>query len=531
MTEDLHRVRARAGQQPRRPHGAAPGRGRRAGRHPRADGAAPSRRSTRPTRSVGRTSPTTSTPSSSPRARTRRARCSSGRWRSRTPSTGSATCGGDRAPSTSTSSPSATSSSTSRTCRCRTRGPRERAFVLVPWLDVDAAAALPGSGPVAALLEQPGHAPAYDVAPTSTSSCRSGARRMRPTRVATLFALLVGTAALAWGVLQISVEPRRDAAAADLDRSGRRRRHRRGRAADGAGAAVAAGPAGEATAPAGDGPAGGAGQGERPRRPAASAGSTPATWWRCCPGWTSSRGGTARVICLVALLAAVALSAAGLMARAALPGAAVRRRRRPAGLARLTRLRRSGPGRARPPRGRRRVTSDSTDRRSASCSVAGVRTPTYRSPSSTATQPASCCSISANAVFRFAPTGTQASIRRARSATVAVAGLVGGHPAVQPVVVVQHDGPPRAGGAATTRSASASRSVDVHDRRVLEVGRVDRGDREPLEPAVGADEARRRSRSPASPAAGRARRTARGGRPRRRPRCGRPSAPPRRGRG
>ncbi len=29
----------------------------------------------------------------------------------------------------------------------------ERAFVLVPWLDVDAAAALPGDGPVAALLE------------------------------------------------------------------------------------------------------------------------------------------------------------------------------------------------------------------------------------------------------------------------------------------------------------------------------------------------------------------------------------------
>ncbi len=31
-----------------------------------------------------------------------------------------------------------------------------RAFVLVPWLDVDAAAELPGSGPVAALVEQLG---------------------------------------------------------------------------------------------------------------------------------------------------------------------------------------------------------------------------------------------------------------------------------------------------------------------------------------------------------------------------------------
>ena len=34
--------------------------------------------------------------------RTRRAPCSSGRWPSRTPSTGCARCGGDRAPSTST---------------------------------------------------------------------------------------------------------------------------------------------------------------------------------------------------------------------------------------------------------------------------------------------------------------------------------------------------------------------------------------------------------------------------------------------
>jgi 2-amino-4-hydroxy-6-hydroxymethyldihydropteridine diphosphokinase len=32
----------------------------------------------------------------------------------------------------------------------------ERAFVLVPWLDVDAAAELPGAGPVAALIERLG---------------------------------------------------------------------------------------------------------------------------------------------------------------------------------------------------------------------------------------------------------------------------------------------------------------------------------------------------------------------------------------
>ena len=102
MTEDRAPGRARARQQPGRPAGAAPGRGRRAGRHPRARRCWPSRRSTRPTRSAARTSPTTSTPSSSPRAALAARRCSSGRWRSRTPSTGSATCGGDRAPSTST---------------------------------------------------------------------------------------------------------------------------------------------------------------------------------------------------------------------------------------------------------------------------------------------------------------------------------------------------------------------------------------------------------------------------------------------
>ena len=49
---------------------------------------------------------------------------------------------------------SVTWSSTSPTCSCRTRGPRERGFVLVPWLDVDAAAELPGAGRVADLVER-----------------------------------------------------------------------------------------------------------------------------------------------------------------------------------------------------------------------------------------------------------------------------------------------------------------------------------------------------------------------------------------
>ena len=41
----------------------------------------------------------------------------------------------------------------------------------------------------------------------------------------------------------------------------------------------------------------------------------------------------------------------------------------------------------------------STERRRAACSDSGVSTPRNRSPSSTATQPASSCSIVANAVF------------------------------------------------------------------------------------------------------------------------------------
>ncbi len=62
---------------------------------------------------------------------------------------------------------------------------------------------------------------------------------MRPTRVSTLVALLVGTAALAWGALRISVNRGGHAAGADLDRAGRRRVTRRRRAADGRRAAVA----------------------------------------------------------------------------------------------------------------------------------------------------------------------------------------------------------------------------------------------------------------------------------------------------
>ena len=44
-------------------------------------------------------------------------------------------------------------------------------------------------------------------------------------------------------------------------------------------------------------------------------------------------------------------------------------------------------------------TSPSTERRSAACSDSGVSTPRNRSPSSTATQPASSCSILAKAAF------------------------------------------------------------------------------------------------------------------------------------
>jgi hypothetical protein len=71
----------------------------------------------------------------------------------------------------------------------------------------------------------------------------------------------------------------------------------------------------------------------------------------------------------------------------------------------------------------------------------------------------------------------------------AVAGLVGGEPAVQVLVVVEDDGPPdaqrpqRLGG-------RGDPVVEVYDGRVLEVGRLDRRDGEPLEAAVAPDEAR-----------------------------------------
>ena len=60
-----------------------------------------------------------------------------------------------------------------RPAACRTRGRAERAFVLVPWLDVDPAAALPGQRSGRRPAASTWTAPAYAAAPTSTSSSRS----------------------------------------------------------------------------------------------------------------------------------------------------------------------------------------------------------------------------------------------------------------------------------------------------------------------------------------------------------------------
>ena len=100
------------------------------------------------------------------------------------------------------------------------------------------------------------------------------------------------------------------------------------------------------------------------------------------------------------------------------------------------------PGRRR----RSRATVPSTERRRAACSDSGVRTPRNRSPSSTATQPASCCSIVENARL-------QRRVRRhprlhapgGRADRARPGGPLGGQPAVQVLVVVEDDGPARAG--------------------------------------------------------------------------------------
>ena len=87
--------------------------------------------------------------------RTRRGPCSSARWPSRTPSAGVAgRAWGPRTLDVDVVAVGDLEVATSRTSCCRTRGPHERAFVLVPWLDVDPAAELPGAGPVAALVER-----------------------------------------------------------------------------------------------------------------------------------------------------------------------------------------------------------------------------------------------------------------------------------------------------------------------------------------------------------------------------------------
>jgi hypothetical protein len=57
-----------------------------------------------------------------------------------------------------------------------------------------------------------------------------------------------------------------------------------------------------------------------------SAASTPATCWCCSPGSSIASRRDRSVLCLVALLASVGLSVAGLAAGAGLPGAAVRHR-------------------------------------------------------------------------------------------------------------------------------------------------------------------------------------------------------------
>ena len=77
----------------------------------------------------------------------------------------------------------------------------ERAFVLLPWLDADPDAALPGHGPIADLLT------GLDMqgSPTPRGPVPApGAGPVRPTRLSTLIALLLGTGAVSWGALRVA---------------------------------------------------------------------------------------------------------------------------------------------------------------------------------------------------------------------------------------------------------------------------------------------------------------------------------------
>ena len=70
---------------------------------------------------------------------------------------------------------------------------------------------------------------------------------------------------------------------------------------------------GEAPAPAVDGPDGRAGQGQRARRPDRRRALRRLRCWCCCPGLEIASRRDRAVLCLVALLASVGLSVAGLL--------------------------------------------------------------------------------------------------------------------------------------------------------------------------------------------------------------------------
>ena len=205
MTEQVPPRRAVARQQPRRPPRAAAGRCRRAGRHPRADGGRglaglrdrPGRRAgpaRLPQRRRRRRRP------HSPRTLLERAlavedafdRVRDVRWGPRTLDVDVIAVGDlvvDE-PDLQVPHPRAA----------------ERAFVLVPWLDVDAAARAarrrPGRRAARAARTAPAYAAAPDLVPRER--CRPSRRPVRPTRVGTLVALLSATAAVPWGALQSS---------------------------------------------------------------------------------------------------------------------------------------------------------------------------------------------------------------------------------------------------------------------------------------------------------------------------------------
>ena len=329
--------------------------------------------------------------------------------------------------------------------------------------------------------------PAYAAATTWTWWCRRDARPcpgapMRPTRIRVLVALLLGVGGGDVGRAADHAGPWRGAAAADLDRT-------RGFIAllaivvlaTALGLRARLDRPGEAPAPAVDGPDGRAGQGQRARRAdrrralrrlpagaAARAGDRvpPRTgrcsaWWRC---WPSSASRSAGLL----LERTCRVPPAGTDERRSLRPAPDPAYRRSVAQAVATVSSSTASGSTPREVGLDRAAQRLVQGRRGEHADEAVAVE-HRDPAGVVLQ-----HLGERRLERLAPTGTQASIRRARSATVPSPVVVGGRSSRAGRPASSSTTAQRAPAGRSDAAASATRSVEVHDRRVLEVGRLDR---------------------------------------------------------